>query len=147
MLPKFGEVLFSGSRFIFWALTPFLVLFIIVTTVMVEDWRSLGALLVLGLDVTAALLILALYNKLRFWWASRVVAAIVFLAYLGFGFDEVRSGKPWIARSGSDTSPLEALLGLVFIGVPSFTYAAFGRFGIRKKDQENPPENGPITPE
>jgi len=30
-VPRFGDVLFSGSRFIFWALTPLLILFIVIS--------------------------------------------------------------------------------------------------------------------
>ncbi len=92
-MAKFGEVLFDGSRFMFKALSPFLVLFIIAMTAGVDDWRSQRALLVIVCDVTATLLISALYNAKRFSWAGRTVTGIVFLAYVAYLVDEDLIGK------------------------------------------------------
>jgi hypothetical protein len=126
MLPKFGEVLFSGSRIVFWAVSPFLVLFVGAMPLLVDGWWPWSSVLVFALDAIAVLLILALYDVKRFWWAARGVTAIVFLFFIVYFADEIRSGTPW--RLG-DESPLEALLGLLIVGLPCLRYTLVGRFG------------------
>jgi hypothetical protein len=124
----FGKVLFSGSRFIFWALSPFLLLFVVVMPLMVDSWSPKSNPLVFGLDVCALLLILALYDPKRFWWAGRGVTGIVFVAFLAYLADEVHSGKPLRIGFRSEGTPLNALLGLIFIGLPCLRYTLAGRF-------------------
>jgi hypothetical protein len=127
-MAKLGDVLFNGSRFIFWALSPFLVFLIVGMPLLVDGWWPWSNILVFGLDAIAALLLLALYDNKRFWWASRGVTGVVFLAYLGYLVDESRSGKPWRLGPRSEESPVDALLGLLIIGLPSLRYTLAGRF-------------------
>src|SRR6266478_10115156 len=94
-ISKFGEVLFGGSRFIFWTLSPVLLLFAIFMTSLVDSWSSMGGVIVLAIDGIVLLLIPALYNPKRFWWAARGVTAIVALAFATYLIDEIVSGKPW----------------------------------------------------
>ena len=125
-IPKFGKVLFSGSRFIFWVLSPFLLLFVFAMPFVVHEWWPWSNVLVFALDAIVVLLLLALYDVKRFWWAARGVTAIVFLSFVVYLADQIRSGKPW--RFGQEP-PLEALLGLLIVGLPSLRYTLVGRFG------------------
>ncbi len=119
---QFGEVLFSGSRFIFRALFPFLILFAIIMTLTVDQWSTERAILVVGADALALLLVLALYSPTRFWWAARGVTAIVFALYLAYFIDEVHNGNLF------KNSWWHASDGLFVIGVPCLLYTIFGRF-------------------
>jgi hypothetical protein len=129
----FGKVLFSGSRFIFWALSPFLLLFVVVMSLKVDSWSATSSLLILGLDACALLLILALYDLKRFWWAGRGVTGIVFVAFLAYFADEIHRGQPWRFGPHSEDTPLNALMGLIVIGFPCLRYTLVGRFGSRDK--------------
>jgi hypothetical protein len=136
---QFGEVLFSGSRFLFRALSPILILFAIIITLTVDHWSTERAILVVSADALALLLVLALYSPTRFWWAARGVTAIVFALYLAYSIDEVRNGKL------SQDSWWDAARGLLVIGVPCLLYTIFGRFRRRatpEKDSEPAPEKG-----
>ena len=132
-MPRFGEILFSGSRFIFWALSPFLLLFAVAMPLLENSWTSTKVVVVCGLDACAILLILMLFDSKRFWWAGRGVTAIVFLAFVAYLADEVHSGKPWRFGSRSESTPLNALVGLVIIGLPCLRYAIMGSFLPRSK--------------
>ena len=81
------------------------------------------------LDVLVLLLILGLYDPKRFWRAAQGATGIVFLAYLA---DEVASGKPWTPGPRTEDTPLNALRGLVVIGVPCLIYTIRGTFGKKK---------------
>jgi hypothetical protein len=129
-IPKFGEVLFSGSRFVFWALIPFLFALAVIMTALVGSWHSPEGIIVVAIDVIVVLLILALYNPKRFWWAARGVTGIVGVAFIAFLIDEVHSGKPWTLRDRGDT--LSALIGCVVVVLPCFRYTFCGRFTWKK---------------
>jgi hypothetical protein len=60
---------------------------------------------------------------------GRGVTGIVFVAFLAYLADEVRSGKPWRFGSRGEETPLDALLGLIIIGLPCLRYTLVGRFG------------------
>lgn len=128
-MPNVGDVLFGGSRFIFWILTPVLLLFLILSPFLSDHWSVESVILVAGLDVLAVLLILALYNAERFHWAGRAATGLVFLAYLAYLVDEIASGHSWRFGPHSEPTPLNALLGLLIIGVPCLRYTLLGRFG------------------
>jgi hypothetical protein len=133
---KFGDVLFNGSRFIFWALSPILLLFVLYMTFTEDTWSATSVVLISSLDVSALLLILMLYNRKRFWWAGRGVTGIVFVAYLAYFGAELLSGKRWRLGPESETTPLNALLGLIFIGLPCLRYTIVGRFGPVRAGKE-----------
>lgn len=131
---NFGEALFSGSRFIFWALSPFLLLFAAVMT-LTSDWASpVSTILVVACDAVSVLLILALYSPKRFWWAARGATAIVFLAYAEFLVETLLSPTRWRIGPPSSESPITALKGFSVIGIPCLLYTVLGRFGKRPAD-------------
>jgi hypothetical protein len=128
-LARFGEVLFSGSRFVFWALSPCLLAFAVALPLLTSSWPLESILLVSVLSGTSLLLVLALYDLKRFAWAGRSATAIVFVAYVAFLVDEIHKGDPWRFAPRSDGSPLDALLGLVVIGLPCLRYTVTGSLG------------------
>jgi hypothetical protein len=130
-MARFGDVLFSGSRFIFWALCPFLVFFIVGMPLLVDDWWPWSSFLVFMLDAIAALFLLALYDVKRFWWAARATTAVVFLLCVLLFVHDVLEGKPW--RFGARPGNLVGeLLGLLTVGLPCLRYTLLGRFGGAK---------------
>jgi len=123
-MPKFGDVLFGGSRFMFWALSPVLLLFAIGLPWMVNSWSAKAIAAVAVLESASLLLILVLYDSGRFWWARRVLAAIVFLFFVVYCVDTSVSGKRKL---------WEPVLGLIAIGLPCLRYVFVGRFGREYK--------------
>lgn len=141
MMLKFGEVLFRGSRFVFWALSPFLAFLVVGMPLLVDGWWPWSNILVFALDAIAILLLFALYDVKRFWWAARGVTGIVFLAVFVFLIDDIRGGKPWRFDPRSEKSIVEALLAVFFIGWPSLRYTISGRFGSGHHQTADRPPN------
>jgi hypothetical protein len=131
------DVLFSGSRFLFWLLAPVLLLFIVLTALFHPQWSWGSAIVIGGLNVLAILMIFALYNPKRFHWAGRAATGLVFLAFLAYLIDEIASGHSWHFGPRSEPSPLNALLGLLAIGVPCLRYTSVGRFGRKQENRKS----------
>lgn len=134
----FGRTLFGGSRFLFWALAPFLILFAVVMALFVSDWTSRGGLLVATLIAAALLLLLQLYDRIGFHWAGRVLAGLVCLSYAAYLVDELATeGFPTrlVPRRG-EASAINALVGLFVIGVPAGLYAFFGCWSLSRESGE-----------
>jgi hypothetical protein len=125
---QFGKTLFSGSRFIFWTLAPFLILFAILTPLSITGWNATRVVLIIVLDAAALLLVVGLYNTKRFWWALRGVTAIVFFAYLGYLIDELIYGHITLKGLLSGDSPLEVIRTFVGVGIPCVLYTLMGKF-------------------
>ncbi len=132
----FGQTLFGGSRFIRWALTPFVLLFAVVMPLLIEEW-TLTRIAVMGsVELVCLALLAGFWLPPRFGrWAFRVVAALVFLAYAAYVVDEFFFSHARFAISGrrSQPSPFNALLGFIIIGLPSLWYAVRGRFTLREE--------------
>jgi len=128
----FGKTLFSGSRFIFWALAPLLTLFAIVLPFSIVKWSVGRAIIVIGVDGAAILLVIGLYNTKRFWWALRGVTAIVFFASLAQFIDELVHAHFTLAGLLTDDSPVSIIRTFIQIGVPCFLYALLGKFSHKK---------------
>jgi len=137
-MPRFGDTLYSGSRFIFWSLGP--VLFLGGLSFLgLAVWAFPGAgqatrlgLAFLGLFCLACVPVL--YDPTRFRPASRLLTGIVFLAYLGYftnqwawHADDLGLGKPQ-----NVPTPLNAAKGLLVIGLPCLWWTLFGRFSFRR---------------
>jgi hypothetical protein len=138
----FGQTLFGGSRFIRWALSPFVLLFGVLMPLAIEQWTPMRVVLMfVGEAMCAALLV-------GFWLpgrigrrAFRVLTGLVFLAYAGYLIDEFlfRAAGFRLTGSEAETSPRNAVGGFVVIGLPCLWYSLFGRFTL-KPPPENPPE-------
>ena len=130
---KFGDHLFSGSRFIFWSLAPFLLgfaVFIIWLADTLDTWKPSTIFLVMVLDIPVLCLVLGLYDPIRFRWALRVTTGMVFALYLWYLVDMwVLSDKEFkFFVNRSEASPITSLLGFIIIGVPSLIFTLKGRF-------------------
>jgi hypothetical protein len=129
---QFGKTLFSGSRFIFWTLAPFLVLFAIVMPLSITEWNVTRIILITVMDMTALLLVIGLYNPKKFWWTLRVVTAIVFCGYLGMLIDELIHGDTTVKAMLRGDSPLEVIKTFIGVGIPCLLYALLGKFSRRE---------------
>src|SRR5207245_11501508 len=132
---SFGDVAFSGSRFIFWCLAPVLFLCGVGLPLMLDDWTPLRVMLTAAWSVGCLAAIFALYDSRRFPWAARTVTAIIFLAYLAYLIDQlVFSGKPLEPTRRSEASPWNSFWGFIIIGLPALWYTILGRFSLRKPE-------------
>ena len=134
-MSRFGKALFSGSRFIFWSLAPFLILFAIATTLTTVDWNITSAILVIVMDMVALLLTVGLYNTTRFWWALRGVTTIVFLAYVAYLLDDLIHLSNTITLAGivNGDRPWRSIGAFLSIGIPCLVYSIVGRFSWRQE--------------
>lgn len=116
---------FAGSPFLRWTLIPILVLFAVGMPLMVDEWTVRSGVLVGALSGASILYALAMLSPARFHWAGRTVAAMVFLAYLAYAISEIFfSNHPIrLDERRSTASPMNAVLGLIIIGLPALWYA------------------------
>jgi hypothetical protein len=138
-MSAFGQTLFGGSVFIRWALSPFVVLFAILLPVFAQKskWEQvlvIGALEFLCVALLAGFWLPARFGRLAF----RCVAGAVFAAYSAyvvstFAFPHTHFD---LLEDSGKTSPRNALLGFVVIGLPGLWYALFGRFTWRSPRPE-----------
>jgi RsiW-degrading membrane proteinase PrsW (M82 family) len=140
----FGNVAFSGSRFIFWCLAPLLVLCGIGVPLMLNDWNFTKVVVAVGWSACCLLGVPALYDAKRFWWAARGVTLIIFVCYASYLVHEFFfTSKPFIPTRRSEPSPWNSVLGFAVIGLPALWFTLFGRFSLRAEPQEEEvPRNG-----
>lgn len=122
----FGEVLFSGSRFIRRVLAPVIAFAFVALPLMQSEWSPTRAAMVLAIEAALLLLFVALVWPRHAPWAGGIVTLMVFLSYVAFLAE---------ALSTDGDSSLSALLGLVFIGLPSLflSIRLFRRLGFRRE--------------
>lgn len=135
-MSRFGNTLFSGSRFIFWPLGVVLIVggvsfFGLALWAFPETPQQIGSVVV---GAFCLLLAVGLGNPQRFRLLSRVITGLVFGLYLIYVLLEWR---PWFAqgpRHGADVlaRPLRSITGMMVIGLPSLYWTIFGRFSMRE---------------
>ena len=130
----FGETLFGGSPFIRWTLTPLLVLFAVLMPVLIPNWTPVAIVAMAGVELACLALLAGFWLPLSLGRvAFRILAATVFIFYAVYFFHETLiARKPFFDDGPS--SPINALAGLVCIGLPSLWYTLFGRFTFRASD-------------
>lgn len=129
----FGSTLFSGSSFIRRALTPVLLVFAIGLPLLLDIETPLQYAVLAAMEVACVALLAGLWLRAPYsQWAFRFLSAVVFLAYAGYVVDEFFFSEHPITLDAerSEASPINAIAGLVIIGIPSLTYAVFGRFSV-----------------
>jgi hypothetical protein len=145
----FGQTLFGGGWFVRWTLSPFVVLFAVVMPLLVEKWTLKVSWIIAGSELLCIALLAGFWLPARIGrWAFRIVAAAVFViysAYLIHQFFFSDTAFTLVGRPG-ETSPRNALLGFVIIGLPSLWYALFGRFTFRKPQPEVMQSKDEATP-
>ena len=122
------EHFFISTPFIRWTLVPALVLFAVSMPLMMDRWTVGTLLLVGGLSLAALLYAGALLWPRHLRWAGRAVAGMVFVFYVFYAIYEwFFSAQPFrFIGPRSESSPRNALLGLIIIGVPALVYALRG---------------------
>ncbi len=134
----FGTTLFSGTPFIRWALTPFILSFAIAFPSVSEIDSLERGFIVAGLELLCVLLLIALWAPRRAAViAGRILCGMVFAFYLMFLGSEIFLPK----KTRLNSELFQPILGFIVIGLPAFCYAALGRFTIRIKqpvDLEKP---------
>ena len=126
----FGKTLFSGSRFIFWSLAPFLILFAFVMPLTTVDWNITRVILIIVMDLVALLLAVGLYNTGRFRWALRGVTIIVFFAYVAYLLNDLAHLSHAITLAGivNGDRPWRSIGAFLSIGMPCMVYSIRGTF-------------------
>jgi hypothetical protein len=124
----FGEVAFSGSRFIFWCVAPVLFLCGVGLPFLVTGWTPVRIAVVAVSSGVCLLAIPALYDSRKFWWAARGVTLIVFSAYATYLVTELLFRGSSGSRFAWKEWPLESIFGFIIIGLPALWYTLFGRF-------------------
>lgn len=140
-MSKFGQTLFGGGGFIRWALSPFVLLFAVLMPLLIEEWTLGRAVLMVGMELMCFCLLAGFWLPPRVgFWAFRFLAGMVAVAYAAYLVHEFFFTDKSFTVSGrrSDASPFSALLGFLFIGVPSLLFAVLGRFSLSA-----PPEPAP----
>jgi len=133
----FGQTLFGGSRFIRWALSPFILLFGLLIPLLIEQWTPTQIAVMVVLEAMCITLLAGFWLPARLGhWAFRIVTGLVFLFYAGYLVDELTKFK--VTGSDGEASPLDALFGFLIIGLPCLWYALLGRFTLQPR--ETPPE-------
>lgn len=133
-MSAFGSTLFGGSGFIRWALSPFVLLFAVIMPLAIEEWTVSRVLLTVGMELMCFCLLAGFWLPARIgFWAFRILAGMVALAYAAYLIDEFFFSNPPTtgARGRGSASPVSALLGFLVIGLPSLWFALKGRFTIR----------------
>jgi carbon starvation protein CstA len=114
----FGETLFGGSRFIRRALSPFLVLFVVLMPLLIQRWPPKVIVVVIAMEAACIALLLGFWARSRTGrWAFRALTGIVFLAYAIYLASSLKS--------------FDARRGFAVIGLPCLWYTMFGQFKPR----------------
>lgn len=122
----------------FWALAPFLIMFLVVMP-FATPVDVFGGGLILVLEALGALTLLGLFNSERFWWAWRAVGGLIFvlcIAYLVSMLIE-SGGKIEFTPRRSKASSFNAICALIAFGLPGLCFALFGRFTFRREHVED----------
>lgn len=128
----FGDTAFSGSRFIFWAIAPILLISGLTLPFLLGDWNPTKIIVCATWCACSLLAIPALYDARKFWWAARSVTGLIVLAYGWYIVDEFFFSDHDFGLIGptSDSSPRNAIWGFLVIGLPCLWYTIFGRFSL-----------------
>ena len=122
------ENLKPTRSFLFWALTPFLLFFVLAMPVFARPNNATGIAILVGVELTGGLMLLGLYDPMRFWWTWRGVGGMVFVAYVCYVVAMLVDRKWQIPARKAESTLLNAIIGLVTFGVPGLWWALYGRF-------------------
>ncbi|MEM9556548.1 MAG: hypothetical protein AAGC60_19980 [Acidobacteriota bacterium] len=141
----FGETLFGESRFVRWALTPVVLVALVVLGMLFDATWTPRSILVGFLALAAGCLLAGFWlPRAHGLIAFRILSALVVVAYLAY-FIELFwiRGEPLAPSGRSSASPLGALFGLVVIGWPCLKFALLGRWSLRPEPEPKPkPKTG-----
>ncbi len=149
VMNKPAEALTSGSRFVFWTLGPFLLFCFLVFGLLAipafatKEW--IGASILTVLSLGCFFLFLSLLKTKKFAWAFRVVTALVAFAYSYYVIHEffIEKEEVSISTNRAESTPWNAVLGFVVIGVPCYLITIFG---MPRKKEESENQSSHTTP-
>lgn len=119
------------SRFMFYCLAPIMLAFVALMPILIPK-HDLKTWLVLGpIEILVVLGLLVFYNAKKFWWCGRVASGIIFAAYVAYLVSMIVEGIWFDGWRLSASSAPNAILGMIFIGLPSLWFTIFGRFTLR----------------
>jgi hypothetical protein len=126
------------SRFMFWALAPLLIAFLMLPAIVPPPTRT-AAIVAAGIELLAILVLLGLFDSRRFWWAWRGVGALVFLLFAAYLTDMLieSGGRVEAPARRSEASAFNAICGLIAFGLPGLWYAVFGRLTVRQDSDDD----------
>lgn len=105
---------------------------------LLEDWTPTKVIVAAGWSAGCVLAVPAIYDARRFWWAARALTAIIFACYLSYLISEaLLSGASFTPTRRSEASAYNSVIGFVVIGLPALWYTLFGRFTLRKRDEQD----------
>ena len=117
------------NRVLFWiVVAPLMGFGAVIVPLAIPEWNpvriAFASIWVLFLLLAA----FTVYDFRRFWWATRLVAALLAFSYAGYLVHEFFfSDDPFVLfQSRGEASPRNALIGFVAVGLPCLWYALFG---------------------
>ncbi len=125
------------TRFIFWCTAPFLIATIVLLPILARPPEASGWIVLGGVDVLCICVLFGLYNPERFSACWRLAGALVFTGYLAYLGSTIAEGNWFGDGRRTSATAINALIGLVVFGYPSFMYAVFGRFTWRRESGAN----------
>lgn len=132
--------------FFFWALSPWLVLFIVVMGFVIDKSDPGPLALLIAIELLAILMLLGLWDGYRFWWAWRGVGALVFLGYLAYVVSMLIEewGAFKVPKHRGESAFVNALVGFVVFGLPGLWYAVFARLTLREEEKQKGPSDSSV---
>lgn len=120
-------------RLIFWLVAPLAVVAAVSLPMFVTSRAPQALATITAIDAGLLLLLLALWDPNRFLWAGRALAAMIFVAYMGYLVwavfwprrDQEKPGRRF------RNSVVPAAGGLLLVGWPALMFALYGRFTLR----------------
>jgi hypothetical protein len=120
----------------FWLGTPVCLLCLMVLPLFLSREHPLASLLIGTCWLACCILPpFALYDSRRFWWATRTLTAMIFVAYVAYFVSQWLFPGP--RRANSPASPANSLMGLFVFALPALWYTIFGRLTLRKPKQDD----------
>lgn len=104
------------------------------------EWEPGPIIVQVALSAISVGLVVATIWPEKGWWGIRVVAFVIFAAYLWYLIDMIwLSGQAIeITERRSQATPFNAILGFLFFGIPCFLYtmwgSTWGRLGHRSSE-------------
>jgi hypothetical protein len=120
----------SSRGIFFWVLSPFLLVFIVVMALLIDKRDTSSLVTLVAIELLAVLMLVGLFDPVRFWWAWRGVGAIVFLGFVAYLIAMIIEGKFFAARR-AESAAIIAFVGLVVFGIPGLWFALTGRLTPR----------------
>lgn len=143
-MSTFGTVLFKGSPFIRWTISPAILFTMLFLPATMRLQGNEAVAILVCLELLGASLITGLWTHGRLQnIAFRITTLMVLILYIDYFLSEFSAAKPLNANvPRSDASEWNAFLGLIVIGVPCFWFTLRGRFPS-KPDNVISPEDIP----